>query len=261
MILLASGKFTSPPEFHIDNCLCLVIRPYMEDRHFCTNDLVATCKSSSSNTVSSLEGLEIAYFGVYDGHSGYSVAEYLEQKLHKAFYDVLLAVQRTQQRGQTLRVPPLLSSPLAAPSSEPTTYLSTSFHDACTSTDREIIEIDFRRQKQGLHSGTLASEVFGGSVAAMMAIVRDRRMSSSTPLTCVLAHVGDCRAVLSDNGVRFFIVSCCDFLHEITSCVIFSIMLQVAVTVTEDHKPTLPKEKERIEVIKSLLSFWCAFDV
>ncbi len=63
---------------------------------------------------------------------------------------------------------------------------------------------------------------FAGSVAAMMALVKDHSRPVGSQISAVLAHVGDCRAVVSDLGV--------------------------AVQVTEDHKPSLPKEKERIEV-------------
>lgn len=122
----------------------------MEDRTFFSGDLAAECRDSSA--VPALTGLDVAYFGVYDGHNGYYVAEFLQSKLHKALYEVLAATNPYAARPTTS------SSPVSDNS-----WICSAFVDACTSCDREIIEIDFHRQKAGLHSGNLASEVFGGS--------------------------------------------------------------------------------------------------
>lgn len=54
----------------------------------------------------------------------------------------------------------------------------------------------------------------------MMTVIKD--VTRQNPeIFALMANVGDCRAVISDNGV--------------------------ALQITEDHKPQLPQEKERIE--------------
>jgi hypothetical protein len=189
------------------------LRPYMEDRIFACGDLTKEyfkpyTRISTTNTQpagasqacvcnisakQAVQHLKMAYFGVYDGHNGYYVAEYLQKVLHRTLYEMIACTQQAQTHTKT--------EPIKNGAAEPGHFISSCWMNACITTDREIIYNDFKRQSAGLHSGTLAMEVFGGSVAAMCLLVEDATKPASERLTAYMAWVGDCRAVISDHGV------------------------------------------------------------
>jgi serine/threonine protein phosphatase PrpC len=84
--------------------------------------------------------------------------------------------------------------------------------DACAVLERQIVEIDVERQKKLLASnkesqggGMADAHSFAGSVAAVIVIypTQSNLGDYSSKIELTVAHVGDCRAVLSDNGVSF----------------------------------------------------------
>lgn len=118
--------------------------------------------------------------------------------------------------------------------------------------DREILDRDFARQQKNLHAGIQDLQSYAGSVAVVAAVLPASHAwavaggghpqggahstSSTTPSLATphgslsdsfrgvhvfVSHVGDCRAVLSHDGI--------------------------AVQLTEDHKANLKTEKARIE--------------
>jgi serine/threonine protein phosphatase PrpC len=143
----------------------------------------------------------MAYFGVYDGHNGYYVAEYLQKQLHRTLFE-MIANRQSQSAAPASKLLPANKhhSGLFADQTN-ANWLQDCWLYACTAMDREVIYNDFKRQSAGLHSGTLAMEVFGGSVAAMCLLVEDMTRPSNDRLSAYMAWVGDCRAVVSDNGV------------------------------------------------------------
>jgi protein phosphatase len=105
----------------------------MEDRCYLTLDLFPNLNSTVP---------KIGYFGVYDGHNGDYVAEFLKRRFHEA-----LSRQLSNQSVNQFISPTLVEA---------------GFVEAAYLIDREIIEADYRRLKAGLHNETLHSEVFGG---------------------------------------------------------------------------------------------------
>lgn len=99
------------------------------------------------------------------------------------------------------------------------------FEDTYATIDRQVLLADRERQMKHIREKRLSvddlkSEVkFGGSVAVAMALMPSREDPNITQV--FIAHVGDCRAVLSDDGV--------------------------ATALTEDHKASNKHEKLRVE--------------
>jgi serine/threonine protein phosphatase PrpC len=195
-------------------------RPTQEDRHFMVGSL-----SSDGESLPRVGAREVAFFGVYDGHNGDYVSESLQQRFHAVLRNVLLSTYPRKSR-MSLKLKGLVSQKARAEEQERIKYKNTQYwlsqgiYDACSLIDRDLLVEDFKRQKAGLQTGTVASEVFGGAVAVMLAITRDAR-DPAQPVIAIVAHVGDCRAVLSNDGL--------------------------AEQLTFDHKPAVPAEKKRIE--------------
>jgi serine/threonine protein phosphatase PrpC len=184
------------------------LRPYMEDRVFICGDLQREYnKTQTHATKLTVPSLKMAYFGVYDGHNGYYVAEYLQKQLHRTLFE-MIANKQSQSASPASKLLPANKhhSGLFADQTN-ANWLQDCWLYACTAMDREVIYNDFKRQSAGLHSGTLAMEVFGGSVAAMCLLVEDMTRPSNDRLSAYMAWVGDCRAVVSDNGVCYTCVS------------------------------------------------------
>lgn len=202
-----------------------------------TSDLSRQSSGNHCNT-------SIGFFGVYDGHNGDYVAEILQANLGIEFQKNVCGSQlEVECRGAESA-----HSSFVTPNTS--TTISDCLIDSIAALERQIVEIDVDRQRRLLESnkdgsaagGMADTQSFAGSVAVMMTIfpvsfksaaeadaVAALTASSNTTvvsvapqkLQAVIAHVGDCRAVLCKGGT--------------------------AVGLTEDHKPDEVGEKKRIE--------------
>lgn len=246
--------------FRFHQAQCIGGRPYMEDRVDCSGALRVTMgtgsgkgsgkssgpvsrqSSSRSNAGSGSGGsTTMGFFGVYDGHNGDYVAEILQSNLGVEFQKNVCAsnLEIAFHGAETA------NASFLTPNTSQT--ISDCLMDSIATLERQIVEIDVDRQHRMLESnkdestcGMADTQSFAGSVAVMMAVfpVHFKQGvqgggapgafspaatggSGSTKLQIVVAHVGDCRAVLSKAGT--------------------------AIGLTEDHKPDEEHEKRRIE--------------
>ncbi|CAI5703349.1 hypothetical protein KXD40_003735 [Peronospora effusa] len=103
----------------------------------------------------------VAFFGLYDGHGGPEVAEYLAQNFHENVFNHLVKSTNELKATRNLKTPD--------------TVLMDAVRTACATTDEEIF-------KQQLPSGSTAVSV----------VVRGN--------TALVSSVGDSQVVLSTNG-------------------------------------------------------------
>ncbi len=199
----------------------IVSRSYMEDRSY-------GCAIESSREIEKRSSLAI--FGVFDGHSGAYVAQTLQEQYAIHFCKLL----KECEDQSTLH-----------PYEH---YIAHVFEATNALLDREILLKDYQRQQKNLHAGIQDLQTYAGSVAVVAAIMpavmphsssnyhsnlHDHSESGSKldchhqhqqPVNAVhvfISHVGDCRAVLSHDGI--------------------------AIQLTEDHKANMKTEKQRIE--------------
>lgn len=178
------------------------ICPYMEDRLYSNVNQYQcahppTVPSSNGEDTSSPLGL----FGVFDGHNGFSVAEILQKDFANDF-EALFRRLELKEVNFDQRMHQL-------------------FEEAILAIDMKILQSDYLLQQQAQQ----LKSAFAGSCGVIMAVVPARRKSiiktKRSSVQVFIAHIGDCRAVLSNDGV--------------------------AMSLTEDHKPNLKSEKLRIE--------------
>lgn len=179
------------------------ICPYMEDRLYsnvnqCQCAHPPTVASSNAEDTSSPLGL----FGVFDGHNGFSVAEILQKDFAHDF-EALFRGLESKEVNFDQRMHQL-------------------FEESILTIDMKILQSDYLLQQQAQQ----LKSAFAGSCGVIMAVVPARRKSiigkiKKSSVQVFIAHIGDCRAVLSNDGV--------------------------AMSLTEDHKPNLKSEKLRIE--------------
>jgi len=183
---------------------------YMEDRSYSN---VNQCALGTTNAVDSSP---LGLFGVFDGHNGFSVAETLQ----KNFANDFEALFRR------------LESKLEMKEVNFDHSMQQLFEEAILAIDMRILQSDYLLQLAGQQtksdSGYREGKAFAGSCGVIMAVVPSRGSSPRKSLAkfkksiqVFIAHIGDCRAVLSNDGV--------------------------AISLTEDHTPNLKSEKVRIE--------------
>eukprot|EP01032_Pedospumella_encystans_P009513 gene9513-11190_t len=193
-------------------------RSYMEDRTY-----------TSVREAGSLEGgcCPLSLSCVFDGHNGKYVSEMLQAKFASTFATLFRAAEmRVDFRGANY-----------------TAHVVSIFEEASMLIDAEILRADYIRQQHTIKTGIQDIQSFAGSAAVMMAVLPvvhndlhyQNSMKFSSPrirssmyqeqmqnkVQVFVAHVGDCRAVLCNDGV--------------------------AVQLTIDHKPSCKTEKARIE--------------
>ncbi len=180
----------------------IVGRSYMEDRSY------ACCTEPREG-----QRCPLAMFSVFDGHNGDYVAVGLQSRYAATFRE-FLAQQETR-------------SDFAA---HYEARVAQAFDDTCAALDLDILERDFVRQQKNLKSGIQDIQSFAGSVGvtvAIMPVLRCDRGGSlgggggAQDIQVFVSHVGDCRAVLSSDGI--------------------------AIQLTEDHKAGNKSERARIE--------------
>ena len=201
------------------------------------------------STVSDENTASMGFFGVYDGHNGDYVAEILQSSLGLEFQknvsNSCLEVQEytsgegalsgngsgsTKGRGSAPQKG--FSMMHTSATNACSNIISSCLLDAVAVVERQIVQIDVDRQKKLLLSnkggdagGMADTQSFAGSVAVMLAVFPVAVKESDAVqkrLQLLIAHVGDCRAVLCNAGV--------------------------AEPLTIDHKPDDPAEKKRIEL-------------
>lgn len=184
----------------------IVGRTYMEDRSYV----------NAVEPGAGIGGCPLAFFGVYDGHNGDYVAEMLKDR-YAATFNSLLRSNETSPEFQKLQ-----------PNSSYEARIGEIFEETNLLIDKEILEKDTVRQQKCLKSGIQDQQSFAGSVSVAMAVMPALRpkgalkgKGTKAQIQCFISHVGDCRAVLSNDGT--------------------------AVQLTEDHKANLKSEKTRIE--------------
>lgn len=147
--------------------------------------------------------LPLGLFGVFDGHNGFSVAEILQKDFAKDFGASFRRLE-SKEANFDQRMHQL-------------------FEETILAIDLKILQSDYLLQQQAQQ----LKSAFAGSCGIIMAVVPSssaRRKSigkAKKSVQVFIAHIGDCRAVLSKDGV--------------------------AESLTEDHKPNLKSEKLRIE--------------
>lgn len=228
----------------------IVSRPYMEDRTY------TGVKESFEKVGKGIFKPSLAFFGIFDGHSGDYVAQYLKDNYCELFKKLLIQnIESWPINEKYLDNSVSNSSP---PIIFPYNYeelIRKLFEQVTSTIDRTVLTYDFLRQKKQPHFVNYAGSV--SIVAAVLAfdiddgkfIPKERRASKrlfneldklmddivedvsesdseddeefESNLHVFVSHVGDCRAVASNKG------------H--------------AIQLSEDHKPSLRSEKERIE--------------
>lgn len=184
--------------------------PYMEDRLYsnvnqcqCAHPPAVTVASSNGNGNGNAEDTSspLGLFGVFDGHNGFSVAEILQKDFAHDF-EALFRRLESKEVNFDQRMHQL-------------------FEESILAIDMKILQSDYLLQQQAQQ----LKSAFAGSCGVIMAVVPARRKSiiktKRSSVQVFIAHIGDCRAVLSNDGV--------------------------AMSLTEDHKPNLKSEKLRIE--------------
>jgi protein phosphatase 2C family protein 2/3 len=153
----------------------------------------------------------LALFAVFDGHSGDYVAAHLQNQYVNVFTNVLKDVERDAQMQHF--------------SFE--ARMEKVFEETNLKIDRELLEKDFQRQQKNIKSGIQDIQTYAGSVAAVAVVVPfipsiQSVYNIKSGVEVFISHIGDCRAVLSRDGQ--------------------------AIQLTEDHKPTVRSERNRIEM-------------
>ena len=218
------GKLQSPAEMcnpslniRYGKCENIVSRSYMEDRSYS----MIHCERRVQ------EGkLDCAIFGVFDGHNGEYVAQYLQDYYGDTFLQLLANMEEQTE----FNVNDYINGNYEHKISEV-------FEETNAKLDREILSKDYQRQQKNLRSGIKDMQKFAGSVGVVAVVMPSRvpikqlntgQHTSRRSLSGIysaqqvfVSHVGDCRAVLSHDGQ--------------------------AVPLTEDHKPSNRTERIRIE--------------
>ena len=177
----------------------------------------------------------IGFFGVYDGHNGDYVAEILQASLSLEFQkNICNSCLEVQSSNHIISSSTICTKKgFTMSGGNATSLISSCLLDAVALVERQIVQIDVDRQKklllsnkEGKDNGGMAdTQSFAGSVAVMLSVfpvaIREDNVITQR-LQLLIAHVGDCRAVLSNAGV--------------------------AMALTTDHKPDDPSEKKRIEI-------------
>jgi len=199
-------------------------RSYMEDRTY-----------TSVREPGSGQGgcCPLSLCSVFDGHNGKYVSEMLQSKFASTFTTLFRAAEmRPDFRDANY-----------------TTHVVSIFEEASLMIDAELLRADYVRQQHTIKTGIQDIQSFAGSAAVMMAVLpvvqqdihylqsmkhspRTRNSSMvqdqfQNKVQVFVAHVGDCRAVLCNDGV--------------------------AVQLTMDHKPACKTEKARIEAAGGLV--------
>lgn len=195
-------------ELKIGKYESIVSRSYMEDRTY-------TCVNEPGSTTTGCSPLAIC--AVYDGHNGTYVSQMLQDKFASTFTSLYRAEElHSEFHDQNYN-----------------NHVIGIFEETSLLLDTEILRADYIRQQNTMKSGIQDVQSFAGSAAVMLAVLpvnsgkrAKSRMASMTEemlgkVQVFVAHVGDCRAVLCNDGV--------------------------AVQLTEDHKPAVKTEKQRIE--------------
>eukprot|EP01039_Chlorochromonas_danica_P006130 gene6130-6750_t len=168
----------------------------------------------------------LAMFAVFDGHNGDYVAAALKEKYATKFLELLKNYEDGHKLGH--------SRPGGFESNHYESRINHIFEETNACLDREILDKDYVRQQKSVHSGIQDMQTYAGSVAVVAAILPayhpappptpvnlHHHQSHYQGVHVFISHVGDCRAVLSHDGI--------------------------AVQLTEDHKANLKTEKTRIE--------------
>ncbi|RYH24738.1 protein serine/threonine phosphatase 2C family protein [archaeon] len=197
----------------------MVSRAYMEDRSYSE---VKVEEREHEHRPSA------AMFAVFDGHNGDYVAQALKERYGSQFMQLLKEYEDRVKAGQEDK-------------GHYEAKIGSVFEKANALLDRDILEKDYARQQKSLHSGIQDMQTYAGSVGVVAVVMpahnvspalqrQSSRVEALNPrdgqsngkrLQVFISHVGDCRAVLSHDGV--------------------------AVQLTEDHKANLKHEKARIE--------------
>jgi serine/threonine protein phosphatase PrpC/CheY-like chemotaxis protein len=180
-------------------------RSYMEDRIY--------AKALEPSRIG--EGLSpLAIFGVFDGHGGDFVAQYLQTRYATVFASAYRALEVH-----------LDFSSIDPESGIYEAAVARAFEETNARLDRALLEKDYARQQKNMAAGAGIGQEsnFSGSVGVVAVVAPAKQLFDGKPAVQVfLSHVGDCRGVLSQDGV--------------------------AKVLTEDHKATNKSEKTRIEM-------------
>lgn len=177
----------------------IVSRNYMEDRSY-------ACAMEADRIKHGLP--PIAVFGVFDGHSGEYVAQYLQTHFASTF---CAAYHALESKVDLAHLPPDSCSYEAR--------VAKVFEETNAKIDRQLLANDFERQQKNIKAGIKDMQTFAGSVSVVAVVMPALHVPGAVQV--FISHVGDCRAVLSHDGV--------------------------AAQLTEDHKATNKAEKARIE--------------
>jgi len=150
----------------------------------------------------------MAVFGVFDGHSGEYVAQYLQTHYANTF---CAAFNALESKVDSAHLPPDSGAYEAR--------VAKIFEETNAKIDRKLLENDFERLQKNIKSGIKDLQSFAGSVSVVAVVMPALHVPGA--MQVLISHVGDCRAVLSHDGV--------------------------AAQLTEDHKATNKAEKARIE--------------
>lgn len=158
----------------------------------------------------------LALLAVFDGHGGDYVAAALQRMLGSTFSKFL---------ADHMEVLDFNDYEQLTTDGAYEGCIAQVFQDTCALMDSDILEKDYARQQKNIHNGIQDFQTFAGSVAIMMAILPAVRVdpmdATKQGVEIFIAHVGDCRAVMSRDGD--------------------------AVQLTQDHKANNKSEKARIE--------------
>jgi [calcium/calmodulin-dependent protein kinase] kinase len=197
-------------------------RATMEDRAVAIPNLDAYAKAKFALSTTVESRTRYSFFAVFDGHNGTQAAELLAQKFHDRLCQKLL-LDGSQ---------PSSSTPATAAADAPVPLPgSTIENGASGSGERDETDelADFLDESQALVDACLEmdteiqaagvpGEEISGSTGLILLL---RQPVGEEPAFAFCANVGDCRAVLSRNGL--------------------------AVELSFDHKPSRPDEAARIE--------------
>ncbi len=155
----------------------------------------------------------VAMFAVFDGHNGDYVASHLQSQYVSVFTNTLKEVENDRS--------------IQFFSFE--ARMEKVFEETNLKIDRELLERDYQRQQKTMNvkSGIQDLQTYAGSVAVVAVVVPfipsiQSVYNIKSGVEVFISHIGDCRAVLSRDGQ--------------------------AIQLTEDHKPSVRSEKNRIEM-------------
>lgn len=189
-------------------------RSYMEDRSFC-------CAALDLAHVTPPMKKTVALFGVFDGHSGSATAEALQVKLPELLTSSLGRLSETASimpnDGQLDLVKQIGERQLIG---------------ICAELDRYMLLRDYGKIRKPKQLQSQAVELSGATAAIVVVYATECDVGecgeTTTAKHVLIANVGDCRVVLSVNGL--------------------------AHVLTDDHKPSSPREKQRIEAAGGTVS-------